>query len=293
MLPAFELFIPLTIAEACKIKLETGGTFLAGGTDILAAMHSGKEQYGTLIDLKNIEELKHFETGDGLLFGSLTPHRIFEQSSLVKNRYTALYEGCSQVGSSQIRIRGTVGGNICNAVPSADSIGPLLVFDAECIIAGTEGERKLPLSAFFQGVKKTALLEGELLKSISVPEPDKDSGSAYIKYTRRNAMDLALFGVSCYIVLDGNKVKKVRIALTTASPTPMRATDAEDYLTENMFGGAEIKKAAELAASQAKPRSSWRSSAEFRKALARELTERTITLAVKRAQDDTRGQGND
>jgi CO/xanthine dehydrogenase FAD-binding subunit len=270
------------------MKLETGGKFLAGGTDILAAMHNNKESYATLIDLKGIVELKRFETKQGLELGSLTTHRALELNSLVRERYTALFEGCSQVGSSQIRSRGTIGGNICNAVPSADSIGPLLVFNALCVIEGTDGERRVPLSEFFTGAKKTVLGEGELLKLILIPEPAKGSGSAYIKYTRRNAMDLALFGVSCYIALDGNLIETVRIALTTAAPTPIRATEAEAFLTGKAPGKTDLAEAAELTAMQAKPRSSWRSSAEFRTVLAKELTVRAVNLAVSRA-----GVGND
>jgi CO/xanthine dehydrogenase FAD-binding subunit len=217
----------------------------------------------------------------------LTPHRTFELNDLVIKRYTALFEGCSQVGSSQIRVRGSVGGNICNAVPSADSVGPLLVFDASCVIAGIQGEsvveRTVSLCEFFTGPKKTVLGEGELLKCVFLPDPALGSGSAYTKYTRRNAMDLALFGVSCYIVPDGDKVQTIRIALTTAAPTPMRATDAEAFLTGITLTEAALKEAAELAAGQAKPRTSWRSPAELRITLAKELTIRTVRLAAERA----------
>jgi len=284
MLPAFELLTPLTLAEAVRMKLETGGKFIAGGTDILVAMHNSKDRYATLIDLKGIGELRRFEAKQGLEIGSLTTHRSLELNPLIKERYTALYEGCSRVGSSQIRVRGTIGGNICNAVPSADSIGPLLVFGASCVIAGPDGERTAALADFFTGPGKTVLGEAELLKCVLVPEPAENSGSAYTKYTRRNSMDLALFGVSCYIALEGGLMKTVRIALTTAAPTPMRATDAEAFLTGKAPGEAVFREAAELVASQAKPRSSWRSSAEFRIALAKELTVRTAGLAVKRAE---------
>jgi len=287
MLPAFELLTPATVAEACKMKLETKGKFLAGGTDIFVGMHGGKERYETLIDLKGVEELKGFETKDGLSFGALTAHRTLEQNSLVKERYTALYEGCSQVGSSQIRIRGTVGGNICNAAPSADSIGPLLVFDATCVIAGANGRRELPLSEFFTGPKKTVLGEGELLERILVPNPVNGSGSAYTKYTRRRAMDLALLGVSCYAKLDAKgKIEVARIALTTAAPTPIRATNAEQFLAGKALDGAVLKEVSELVAKQAQPRSSWRSSAEFRIELVKELTVRTLSLAEKRAKGE-------
>ena len=283
MLPAFELLTPLTVSEACGMKLKTGGKFFAGGTDILVEMHGGKECYSVLIDLKGVAGLKYFDTKKGLEFGALTTHREFELSALVRERYTALFEGCSQVGSSQIRVRATVGGNICNAVPSADSVGPLLVLGADCVIAGKEGERRAPLCDFFRGARKTVLGEAELLKGLIVPEPAKGSGSAYTKFTRRRAMDLALFGVSCYIVLDGDRIETVRIALTTAAPTPIRATDAETFLTGKTLGESVINEAAELAAAQAKPRSSWRSSAEFRRALTRNLSARTIRLAAERA----------
>ncbi|MCL2856957.1 MAG: FAD binding domain-containing protein [Oscillospiraceae bacterium] len=287
MLPAFELLTPTTIAEACKMKLETKGKLLAGGTDILVGMHGGKERYETLIDLKGIEELKGFDTKDGLDFGALTPHREFEQSALIKERYTALYEGCSQVGSSQIRIRGTVGGNICNAAPSADSIGPLLVFGATCVIAGADGRREVPLSEFFTGPKKTVLGESELLERVLVPSPVNGSGSAYTKYTRRRAMDLALLGVSCYVVLDAKgKIEVARIALTTAAPTPIRATNAEEFLVGKTLDDAVLGEISELVAKQAKPRSSWRSSAEFRIELVKELTVRTLRLAEERAKGE-------
>jgi CO/xanthine dehydrogenase FAD-binding subunit len=287
MLPAFELLTPSTIDEAVRMKLETGGKYLAGGTDVFVAMHGAKERYATLIDLKGIEELKGFKTGsgasDGIDFGALTPHRVFEMNGLIKERYTALFEGCSGVGSPQIRVRGTVGGNICNAVPSADSVGPLLVFNAACVFVGEEGERETPLCEFFTGARKTVLGENGLLKRIILPEPAEKSGSAYIKYTRREAMDLALFGVSCYIALDKDHIQTARIALTTAAPTPIRATDAEAFLAGRAPGEAEFREAADLAATQARPRSSWRSSAEFRTALAKELTFRAIGLAAERA----------
>ncbi len=285
MLPAFDLIIPGTLTEACALKLQ-GGRILAGGTDVLVSMHGGALQPRTLIDIKALDELKGMqETPEGLDIGALITHRELEVSPLIRQKYTALFEGCSQVGSMQIRFRGTLGGNICNAVPSADSTGPLLALGAVCIIAGSQGERSVPLSDFFTGAKHTVLKEDELLKRVLLPLPAARSGSCYTKFTRRNAMDIALYGVSCYVALRDEKIAAARIALTTAAPTPIRAYEAEKLLIGRIPDGALAAEAGKCARAEARPRSSWRSSAEFRLALTEELTARTVTTAVQRARE--------
>ena len=285
MLPEFDLIFPETVAEACALKLQ-GGRILAGGTDVLVSMHGGVLRPRTLIDIKALTELRGvMETEEGLDIGALTTHREMEVSPLIRKRYTALYEGCSQVGSMQIRFRGTLGGNICNAVPSADSTGPLLSLGAVCVVAGPEGERRVPLCEFFTGPKRTVLTEGELLKRILLPWPEKHAGSCYTKFTRRNAMDIALYGVSCYIALQDERIASARIALTTAAPTPIRAYEAEKVLIGRVPDGALAAEAGECARTEARPRSSWRSSAEFRLQLTGELTARTVMAAVERAKE--------
>jgi CO/xanthine dehydrogenase FAD-binding subunit len=283
MLPEFELYIPSTLREACAYKAG-GAKALAGGTDIFVAMHNGSERPAALVDLKGLEELKTFETRGGLIIGALTVHEALAYHPEVRGRYQAIFDGCSQVGSSQIRHRGTVGGNVCNAAPSADSISPLLVHDAVCVISGPRGERRTPLSEFFTGPKRTVLEGDELLKELRLEEPGILSGSAYYKYTRRNAMDLALFGVAVYMELtDEGRIWKARVAMTTAAPTPMRACGTEALLEGGLPGEKLFREAGLLAAEEISPRSSWRSSAEFRVALAKSLTPRTLTRAFERA----------
>ncbi len=285
MLPEFDLIIPKTLEEACSLKLQ-GGRILAGGTDVLVSMHGGALQPRTLIDIKGLCELRGMtETEEGLDIGALTTHREIEVSPLIRQKYTALFEGCSQVGSMQIRFRGTLGGNICNAVPSADSTGPLLALGAVCVIAGSQGERVVPLSDFFTGAKSTVLKDDELLKRVLLPLPASQSGSCYSKFTRRNAMDIALYGVSCYIALRDEKIEAARISLTTAAPTPIRAYEAEKVLIGQIPGEALAAEAGKCARAEARPRSSWRSSAEFRLALTEELTARTVMTAVQRARE--------
>lgn len=285
MLSEFELYRPTTLQEASELK-EQGGVIVAGGTDVFVSMHGANLRPGELVDIKGIESMGQvaFDENAGLTLGALTTHRTIEEWDIIKERFCALFEGCSQVGSVQIRNRGTLGGNICNAAPSADSVGPLLVLGAQCVIVGQNGRRQVPLSDFFTGPKQTVLKADELLYQIVVPTPCLNSGSAYIKYTRRRAMDLALLGVSIYLALEEGKISEVRIALATAAPTPIRIFGVEAMLQgqdAHALASAEISK---LVALEANPRSSWRASREFRLALIEELFKRAYFMALARAE---------
>lgn len=283
MLPSFEYYAPTDILEACGRKA-AGARPVAGGTDVYVNMHSGKEHAAAVLDLKGLKELQGQRlTAEGLDLGALTTHRHIEEWEAVRGRYYALYQGCSQVGSVQIRCRGTLGGNLMNGAPSADSAGPLLVHGAEAVVFGPAGERRIPLERFYTGFKRFDLLPEELLARIAVPLPPDHAGSAYYKYTRRNAMDLALMGVSAYVELREGVLENVRIALTTAGPTPMRSYAAEAALEGRAVSDALLVRAAEAAAAEGKPRSSWRSSAEFRTRLIHDVTIQVLHEAVRRA----------
>lgn len=284
MLPKFDLYMPTDFAEACQLKAR-GMKVVAGGTDVYVNMHAGKDLSPQVLDIKRLRELQgqRFLPGEGLDLGALTTHRLIEQWDVVKRHYYALFQGCSQVGSVQIRCRATLGGNIMNGAPSADSVGPMLVHDARVAAAGPGGERIIPLSEFYAGFKKFDLRSDELLTRIRIPQPPDNAGSAYYKYTRRNAMDLALLGVSAYVEVEGDTVTTARIALTTAAPTPMRSYGAEAVLTGQGITDEIIVKTAEAVAAEGKPRSSWRSSAEFRQRLLHDVTIVVLQEAVQRA----------
>ena len=288
MLPSFELYVPETISEACRMKRQMQATVVAGGTDVFVAMHGGVMRPEALVDIKGIADLREFtQAKDAVTLGALTSHRFIEESEVFRSVYTALYEGCSQVGSVQIRQRGTLGGNICNAVPSADSIGPMLVFDTVCIVASEETERKVPLKDFFLGPKKTVLGPNELLKALVLPMPASRTGSCYIKYTRRKAMDLALCGYSMLLTLDKDgTIATARTALTTCAPTPIRGEKVEEYLLGKKAAEVEPETLGCLAVEDAHPRSSWRASAEFRLEIIKELSVRAYQTALVRAKGD-------
>lgn len=288
MLPAFDLLIPKTLEEAVQLLAEKGERckIVAGGTDVYVDMHGKYESAPYLMDIKQLEELKEFTyvPGQGLTIGALTTHHFLDRSPIIRRYYPALYEGASQVGSVQIRHRGTIGGNICNAVPSGDTLGPLLALNATVVLAGVDGQRTLPLEEFFLGPKKTALKSGELLVKILLPDPGK-SRSAYIKFTRRGAMDLALLGASAALELDGAGVcRNVRVSLTTCAPVPMRAKQAEAVLEGKVPTEELIAQAGLAAAGEAKPRTSWRGTEEYRRDVLEEIVPRVIRTAMERAE---------
>ncbi len=286
MLPEFDLIIPETLEEAMGILREKGAgcRIVAGGTDVYVDMHGKYETEPFLMDIKRIPELQEFRftPGEGAVIGAAVTHHFLDRSTVIRQYYPALFEGASQVGSVQIRHRGTVGGNICNAVPSGDTLGPLLVLNAKAVLTGCGGEREVPLEEFFLGPKKTVRRPEELLEKILLPDPGR-SRSAYIKFTRRGAMDLALLGASAALELDEEaKCRNVRISLTTCAPVPMRANEAEAVL-EGQVPDEEAILAAGLAASrEAKPRSSWRCTEEYRRDVIKEIVPRVIRTALDR-----------
>lgn len=285
MLPKFELYMPEDFGEACALKA-AGAKPVAGGTDVYVNMHGGKDHSPRVLDIKRLKELQgqRFSVDSGLDLGALTSHRRIEEWDIIKKHYYAMFQGCSQVGSVQIRYRGTLGGNIMNGAPSADSIGPMLVHNAQVVVANPQRERSIPLDAFYTGFKKFDIQPDELLTRIRIPMPPANAGSAYYKYMRRNAMDLALMGVSAYVEVDAGIFRNVRIALTTAGPTPMRSRRAEEVLNGQPVSDEIIVQAAEAVASEGKPRSSWRSSAEFRTRLLHDVTILVLQEALQRAQ---------
>lgn len=292
MLPAFDLLIPRSLDEAVAMLAEKAGAckVVAGGTDVFVDMHGKYGDYTYVMDIKQLPELQGltFEPGKGASIGALTTHFALDRSAMVRQYYPALYEGASQVGSVQIRHRGTVGGNICNAAPSGDTLGPLLALNATAVIAGPKGTRQLPLTEFFRGPKKTALEKDELLVRILLPDPGA-SRSCYIKFTRRGAMDLALLGASASLALDEEgRCRDVRISLTTCAPVPMRAPQAEAVLEGQLPTDERILQAGLAASAEAKPRTSWRCTEEYRREVLKEIVPGAIRTAIDRAE---RGAG--
>jgi carbon-monoxide dehydrogenase medium subunit len=282
----FELALPESLDDCLRLLAQRGPEtkLLAGGTDLLPQMKNGVVIPKRVIDLSGVARVKILECdAKGLRIGSAVPARQVEQDTRVRDTYTAVAESAALLGSVQVRNLASVGGNICNAAPSADMAPPLIAMEAQAVIAGPKGERRVPLSDFFTGVRKTVVGPDELLVEIFVPAPGPHSGGCYIRHTPRRELDIAVVGVSSQVTIANGVCAKARIALAAVAPTPVRATAAEAALEGKPLTPELIERAADLAGQSAKPISDQRGSAEFRRHLVRVLTRRTLTTALARA----------
>ena len=230
VLPNFEYMVPKTIGEACNLLLELGkgAKVFAGATDIIPPMRDKAFTVDYLIDLKHIPGMKYIEYDEteGLKIGALTTLREIETSPLVKEKNPAVAHAAKVVASTQIRAKGTMAGNLCNASPSADTPPILLAQNAKVLVQGPNKDRYIMMDDFFVGFKKTALEPGEIVTGFVIPPLKEGESAAYIKHAVRKAMDLAIIGVAVKLTMDGDVCKDARIALGAVAPTTMRARTA-------------------------------------------------------------------
>ncbi len=289
-MPNFDYEAPTTLADALELLARPGEVRpLAGGTDIIDQLKNNRRNADLVVDMKRIPELLELEmNGSGLRIGSAVSCTEVHVFTTEHGGYPALAEASALVGSVHIQNRASVGGNVCNASPSADTIPALLIHEAIAHTASASGgEREIPLIDFFAGPGQTVLQRGEILKELVLPAPSENTTSAYLRFIPRNEMDIAVAGVGSLIEVDpespGSKVvKKARIALAAVAPTPVRAYAAEKSLEGSVIDEAAIDRAAELAVEAAVPITDVRGSAEYRKELVKVLTRRTLNICLER-----------
>ena len=295
----FKYFAPQSLAEAVTLLKERGDgvKLLAGGTDLLVQMSagggfaSGEKEAGlhppAVVSLHALSELRgiEYDEANGLRIGSGVDMATIESHPAVRERYTALSEGAGIVGSVQTRNMATLGGNICNAAPSADTAPPLVVFDAVAEITGPGGARELPVGKLFAGPGKTVLAPHEIVVAFRLPALSRRTGSVYQRHTPRKIMDIAVVGVAVRLTLagKGDTIQEARICLGAVAPTVIRATEAEQALAGQSPSDELFAKAAELAQAAARPISDVRGSAEFRRYLVGVMTKRCLGIALERA----------
>ncbi len=286
MLKRFDYFTPSSLDEAISLlgKYKASSKLLAGGTDVLNSMRKRKISPSCLISLKDISELNHisFDAGERMLkIGPVTTLGEIVSSSLIQKDFRVIADAADMVGSVQVRNRGTIGGNICNASPAADTAPALLVLQSRVKIQGSAGERLVPLEKFFVGPGSTVLGEDELVTEIQVPLPPEGAGMVYFKQGIRKAMDIAIVGVAVLLVSDSGRCEEVRIGLGSIAPTPIRAMQAERVLRGKALEDQGIESTAKTASDEACPISDIRASAEYRKEIVKVLTERAIQYLAR------------
>lgn len=287
-LPRFEYLTPKTLEDCIALLARYGpkAKVIAGGTDLVPQMRWGEIKPEYVLSLGHIPDLKEiqFNKTTGLKMGASCTIGEIEKSHIVRKYYPVLAQAASVLASPEIRNRGTVGGNLCTAAPSADMPPSLLVLGAKAVIASENEEKIILLEDFFLGPKKTVLNNGEMLVRLEIPPMKPNSAGEYIKFGRRNAMEIAMIGVATLITLDpgNNTCEEAKLALATAAPTPIRCKQAEKKLTGKRLDNEVIELAAETASKEASPRSSWRTTEEYRRDLIRVLSRRAIQEALHR-----------
>lgn len=284
----FAYYAPQTLPEALTLLREQGhgGRLLAGGTDLLVQMKERDLAPRYVVSLRNLPELQElsFNPDDGLTIGARVSMRAIELDSIVRSRYPALSEAAGLVGSVQVRNLATLGGNICNAAPSADTAPALIVLDARAVIAGPDGSREMPVESLFQGPGRTGLVAGEILTAIRCPAPGANSGSSYLRHTPRAELDIAVVGAAAMLRLDGDVIADARVALGAVAPAPLRLPAVEARLKGQPATAATFEAAAAVAGDEVRPISDQRGSEKFRRILSAVLTRRALEQALAAAQ---------
>jgi CO/xanthine dehydrogenase FAD-binding subunit len=285
-LPKFEYLAPKTIAEALSLlsRYKERAKVIAGGTDVVPQLKRREikaPQY--IIDLKGIpglDYIKYDEVG-GLALGALATIHAVETSAIIQEKFSILFQAAQSMASPQVRNRGTIVGNICNAVPSADTATALLTLEAKLKLVSQQGERMVNIEDFFTAPNQTVLADEEILQEIQISNLPPHAKGIYLKLTPRRAMDLAIVGVAVVVIAEDGFCNDIRIALGAVAPTPIRAKRAEGILKGQKFDEQAIEKAAQTAAEESKPIDDHRASAEYRREMVKVLTRRAINQAIR------------
>lgn len=286
---AFNYVAAQSVDEVIKLLAEKGDTarVMSGGTDLLVALREGRRKAELVIDVKRVKETTEltYDAQNGLTLGAAVPcHRIYDDQALVK-AYPGLIDSASLIGGVQVQGRASIGGNLCNASPAADSIPSLIVHTVICNIAGPNGKRQVPVEEFCVAPGRTVLQSGEFLVSLSFPAPKPGFGAAYLRFIPRNEMDIAVVGAGASVQLDESRTKIVsaRVSLGAVAPKPLFIAAAGEALAGKAISDEAIAAAASLAQAAATPITDMRGTAEYRKHLSAVLTSRALRKAIERA----------
>jgi xanthine dehydrogenase FAD-binding subunit len=261
---------------------------IAGGSDILIEIREGKLAGCTLVSIQTLDELRGItlETDGAIRVGPLTSFSHVAADPLIQTYMPVLAEAVETIGGPQLRNIGTIGGNVCNGVTSADSASTLTAYEAVMEYRGPGGVRRLPIEEHYRGPGKTSLAHEDILQGIFIPkESYENCYGCYIKYAMRNALDIATLGCSVNVRLSADKktIERMRIAYGVAGPVPARAKNAEEAARGKPVSEETVNAAAKAVLDDVNPRTSWRAAKEFRLHLAEELARRALRESIRRA----------
>lgn len=286
MIPAqFDYHSPGSLAEALALLEQFGdeAKILAGGHSLIPAMRFRLAMPENLVDINGLTDLDYLREESGwLAIGALTRESTLEESALVQSRYPLLADTAAVIADPLVRNLATVGGNLAHADPANDHPATMLAYGAEIVVHGPNGARTIPVDEFFTGLFETSMESNEILTEIRIPEPGPGSGGAYAKMERKVG-DYAVSAAAVQLTMNGDTCTHIRIGLTNVSPTPMRATAAEEVLSGQVISEELIEAAGRAAGEQSDPSADLRGSVEYKKDLTRVITKRAIRQAVERA----------
>jgi len=281
---------PHSVREAVDVLSEAGGRarVMAGGTDLLVALRAGVYDIDLVVDGKNIPELNEitYDPTNGLTLGAAVPCYKIYGNQAVATAYPGLIDAASLIGGTQIQGRASLGGNLCNATPSADSIPPMIALNGTANIAGPNGNRQVAIEDFCTGVRQNALDSDEILVSLHFPAPVANSGANYIRFIPRNEMDIAVAGAGVSVVLDNGDIKEARVSLASVAPTPLFVQEAGDAIAGKPANDETVRIASGIARDAARPITDMRGTIEFRQHLCEVLTRRALNTAIERAKEN-------
>jgi CO/xanthine dehydrogenase FAD-binding subunit len=293
---AFNYIAPQSIDEVTVLLSQNDSQvrILAGGTDLLAQMRENRRIVDLMVDVKQIPELNEltYNSVDGLTVGAAVSCLRICNNPMIAKHYCGLTDAIALIGGIQIQGRATLGGNLVNASPAADSIPALIVHDAQCLIAGPGGVRSVSVETFCLAPGQTVLQKGEFVVSFHIKPPVRGFGAHYLRFIPRNEMDIAVVGAGAAVILDedGMRFRSVRVALGAVAPIPLFIYEVGEFLAGKPASKEMIDQAADIAAQAAKPISDVRGTVEQRKHLARVLTRRALFAAFERAQQSLGGK---
>lgn len=278
----FEYFEPSSVNEAITLlaKYKEEAKIMAGGTDLMVNLKHDVIRPKYIINIGTIPGLNYikFDHGEGLRIGALTTMRVLIESTELRRRYSVISQAASQLGNPAVRNVATLGGNLCNASPAADTAPALIGLSAGAKIVCSDGERVIPLEKLFTGPHSSALKTGEMLTEIQVPVPSANTKGVYLKRGGRGVTDLAIVGVAVIAILEPKDevCSDIKIVLGSVAPTPIRAYSAENVIRGQKITEALIDKGVQAAADEAHPISDCRSSAEYRAILLKVYVRRAL-----------------